>query len=208
MAERDIIINTGDYPGNSNKDKEESKRPKQEKIVQSKVVKSKSSFLKKAAGYFFQDAADEDDLKTTIIFDYLIPTIKDTVVDMGKMLLEGIFYGSTSTHRKSGGAKPYKVSYSDYYENDKKAKPVTKSNSFNFDEVAMASRSDAEQVLDRMIDITREYHAASVADFYDLVGIDCPFTDNKYGWRDLSHTRISRNHNGYVIDFPAPTKLD
>lgn len=208
MAERDIIIDSGNFPGNSNKDKEQPKREKKEKIVQSKVVKSKPSFLRKTASLFFKDAADEEDLKTTIIFDYLIPTVKDTVVEMGKMLLEGIFYGSTTSHRKSGGSKPYKVSYSDYYDTDKKPKKNSVGSSYNLDEIAMDSRSDAERVLDTMIDIIHEYKAASVADFCDLVGVDSNFTDYKYGWTDLSRTRIYRNHNGYVIDFPTPTKLD
>lgn len=208
MAERDIVINTSDYPGNSNKDKEQPKREKKDKIVQSKVIKSKPSVLKKAANIFFKDAADEDDLKSTIIFDYLIPTMKDTIVEMGKMLLEGIFYGSTSTRRKSGGSKPYKVSYSDYYDTDKKPKKASKGSNYSLDEIAMDSRADAERVLDTMIDLIHEYHCASVADFCDLVGVDSNFTDNKYGWTDLTHTRIYRNHNGYVIDFPTPKQLD
>ena len=120
MAEHNIIINSEDFPGNSNKSKEEKQIPKRKKIIDGTVVKSKPSFLRKAAGVIFSDV-NEEDLRTELIFDYLVPTIKDTIVDMGKMLLDAIFYGSTRASHKSGGNKPYKVSYSDYYNSkDKK----------------------------------------------------------------------------------------
>ena len=205
MAEHNIVVND-DFPGNSNKSKEEQPKAKVEKVVSGNIVKSKPSFLKKMAGVIFSDVSEED-LRTEIVFDYLIPTIKDTVVDMGKMLLDAIFYGSTKATRRSGGNKPYKVSYSDYY--DKSPKPTqTKTSSYNFDEIAMDSRADAEHVLDTMIDITREYGAASVGDFCDLVGVDNNFTDYKYGWTDLTRVTVSRTRNGYVINFPNPSKLD
>ena len=206
MAERDILINTDDFPGNSNKSKEEVVKAKVEKVIDGPVKKSKPSFFKKAAGVIFSDVSEED-IRTELIFDYLVPTIKDTIVDMGKMLLDAIFYGSTSAHKKSGGSKPYKVSYSDYYDKDKKV-PVQKASSYNFDEITMNSRGDAEQVLDNMIDLTREYGQVSVGDFCDLVGVDNNFTDYKYGWTDLTRVTISRTRDGYIINFPKPGKLD
>ena len=211
MAEHDIIINPDDFPSNAHKTKKELSKPKQEKVVTGEVKKTKPSFLKRAAEAIFSDV-EEQDLKTQIVFDYLVPTIKDTVVDMGKMLLEAIFYGSTTTRRHSsgGGSKPYKVSYSSYYDNDKKSSSASRKTSYNFDEITMNSRGDAEQVLDTMIEISNEYGAASVGDFLDLVGIDNNFTDYKYGWYkgDLVKTTISRNHSGYIINFSKPTALD
>ena len=206
MAERDIVINLDDFPGNSNKSKEESAKAKVEKVIDGPVKRSKPSFFKKAARVIFSDVSEED-LRTEIIFDYLVPTIKDTVVDIIKMTTEAIFYGSTTPRKKSGGNKPVKVSYSDYYDRDKK--PVqSKASSYNFDEITMNTRSDAEQVLDNLIDITREYGQASVGDFCDLVGVDNSFTDYKYGWTDLTRTTISRTRDGYIINFPTPSKLD
>lgn len=206
MAEHDMKISADDFPGNSDKSKQELSAPKREKVVEGKVEKHKPSFFKKATSVIFSDVSEED-LRTELIFDYLVPTIKDTVVEMGKMLLDAIFYGSTSTHKKSSGSKPYRVSYSDYYDKDKKP-AATKASSYNFDEITMASRADAEQVLDNLIDITREYGQASVGDFCDLVGVDNNFTDYKYGWTDLTRTTVSRTRDGYIINFPKPTKLD
>lgn len=207
MAERDILISTDDFPGNSKKSKEEvQKVNKVSKVIDGTVKRSKPSFFKKAARVIFSDVSEED-LRTEIIFDYLVPTIKDTVVDIIKMTTEAIFYGSSAPRKKSSGSKPYKVSYSDYYDKDKK--PVqNKASSYNFDEITMNTRSDAEQVLDNLIDITREYGQASVGDFCDLVGVDNSFTDYKYGWTDLTRVTISRTRDGYIINFPTPNKLD
>ena len=207
MAERDdiIVIDPKDYPGNSNKSKEVKK--KAEKVVDGAVKRSKPSFFRQAANAIFSDV-NEDDLRSEIIFDYLVPTIKDTIVEMGKMLLDAIFYGSATTHKKSSGNKPYRVSYSNYYDKDDRSPSSIKASSYNFDEIAMNSRGDAEQVLDNLIDMTREYGSASVGDFCDLVGVDNNFTDYKYGWTNLSKTTITRTRDGYIIDFPKPVKLD
>lgn len=208
MAEHNIIVDPNEFPGNSNKSKEEVVKAKVDKVISGKVERRKPSFLKRAASVFFSDISEED-IRTELIFDYLVPTIKDTVVDMGKMLLDAIFYGSTRASKKSSsGTKPYRVSYSDYYDKDKKT-VASKASSYNFDEITLNSRADAEHVLDTMIDIIREYNQASVGDFLDLVGVDNNFTDYKYGWTDLTKVTISRVHGGdYVINFPAPSKLD
>lgn len=208
MAEHGIIISPDDFPGNSNKEKEELATPKREKVVNGEVKCKKPSFFKKTLGIMFADVSEED-MRTEIIFDYLVPTVKDTVVDVIKMVTDMIFYGSARSTKKSGGAKPYRVSYSDYYDSkDKKQLNGTAKKSYNFDEVTMGSRADAEHVLDTMIDITREYGAASVGDFCDLVGVDNNFTDYKYGWTDLTKVTVSRTRDGYIINFPNPSKLD
>jgi len=209
MAERDIIIDPKEYPSNNKKTKFTNEH-KVEKIVQGNVKKTKTSFIKRASSIFFSDVS-EDDIKTELIFDYLIPTIKDTLVDMGKMLLDAIFYGSTTVHKHSSGTnKPVKVSYSSYYDSDKKPKrsEERKLSSYDFSQVVLNSRGDAEDVLDMMIDMIRDYKAVSVADFCDLVGVESNFTDNKYGWTDLTRVTVSRTRDGYIINFPKPVCLD
>lgn len=208
MAERDdiIIIDPKDYPGNSNKSKEKEKK-KAEKVVDGTVKRSKPSFFRQAVGAIFSDISEED-LKSEIIFDYLLPTIRDTIFEMGRMMWSGLFYGSTANHKQSNGNKPYRVSYSNYYDNETKRSAPIKASSYNFDQITLNSRGDAEQVLDNLIEMTQEYGSASVGDFCDLVGVDNNFTDYKYGWTNLSHTTISRTREGYIIDFPKPNKLD
>ena len=221
MAERDIVIDHDKFPGNSNKDKEERKaedRPKQDKIVQGSVRRSKPSIFSKVAESFFSEAANEEDLKTTIIFDYLIPTIKDTIVEMGKMFLDGIFYGSTSTHKQTASNKPYRVSYSGYYDQNKSKPASNRITSRNFYEFIFENeegnrskaRKDAEDTLNKMIEIADQYSTASVADFCEMAGIDGEWTDNNYGWHmeDLvKKTKVVGAGRGYKIIFPEPRSI-
>lgn len=202
MAEHDILINPDDFPSNSNKEKEEHKL---EKVVKGEVKKTKPSFFKKAASAIFADDISEEEIRSELIFDYLVPTIKSTLNEMGKMLLDALFFGSMKPRSKSGNS-PVKVSYSGYYENKNTTQPTSRT-SYNFDEYAFASRADAEEALDQLIELTRTYNAASVADFCDVIGVTGNFTDNKYGWTDLTKTRISRTRDGYVINFPKPSPL-
>ena len=79
MAEHDMITSSDEFPGNSNKSKEEVIKAKVDKVVSGKVEKRKPSFFRKVAGTIFSDVSEED-IRTELIFDYLIPTVKDTVV--------------------------------------------------------------------------------------------------------------------------------
>lgn len=37
---------------------------------------------------------------------------------------------------------------------------------------------------------------------YDLCGMTCNYTDNKYGWKSLARADISRVRDGYMIKLP------
>lgn len=201
MAEREII-DPDNFPSNTNKQKEERKL---QKVIKGDVKIQKPSFFRKALSSIFADDLSEDDIRNELIFDYLVPTVKNTLNEMGKMLLDALFFGSMKPRAKSGNS-PVKVSYSNYYDN-KSSSTATSRTSYNFDEYAFNSRQDAEDALDQLIDLTKNYGAASVADFCDVIGVTSNFTDNKYGWTDLIKVTISRTRDGYIINFPKPSPL-
>lgn len=78
----------------------------------------------------------------------------------------------------------------------------------DFDDILFESRGEAEDVLSYLVDLTIDYGVASVADFYDLSGIESQFTDNKYGWTNLRDACIDRVRNGYIIRLPQAKPLD
>ena len=78
----------------------------------------------------------------------------------------------------------------------------------DFDEIILDTRGEAEEVLSTLVDLTIDYDMATVADLYDLVGIDSNFTDNKYGWTDLRNASVSRVRGGYLINLPHTQPLD
>ena len=57
-----------------------------------------------------------------------------------------------------------------------------------------------EELLDR-------FDAVSVADLFDMAGISCNYTDNKYGWTNLDSARVERVRDGYIIRLPRATTL-
>ena len=77
----------------------------------------------------------------------------------------------------------------------------------NFDEIVLVLRSEAEQVIDQLVNIVARYGQASVANLYELVGFDASHVDNKWGWTDLTGAGVTRVRDGYLLDLPAPHPL-
>lgn len=79
---------------------------------------------------------------------------------------------------------------------------------FDFDEIILPTRVEADQVLERMFDLLDKYEIVTVADLYDLVGVDSNYTDEKYGWEDLRGADVDRlSRGGYLLDLPRPEPL-
>jgi hypothetical protein len=70
------------------------------------------------------------------------------------------------------------------------------------EQVDFKNRQDAAQVLAGLERIIDQYGFASVADYYDLVGVIGQFTDNKFGWVSLAGTTIKDSENLYALNLP------
>lgn len=67
----------------------------------------------------------------------------------------------------------------------------------------------AIKTISSMQDIIKEYGFATVADLYDLAGVTCKYTDNKYGWSDDITFRLHKlDDDRIVITLPEPKLLD
>jgi hypothetical protein len=78
----------------------------------------------------------------------------------------------------------------------------------DFDEIVLESRTEAEEVIDRLFDLVSRYESATVADLYELVGLASSHTDHKWGWTDLRGAGVSRVRGGYLLDLPDPHPLN
>lgn len=93
-----------------------------------------------------------------------------------------------------------KVTYMDYY--DKRQRRV--------DRCVFQNRAEAEKVLEEMIKIIENYGSVSLADYYDLCGVKCDYTDEHYGFvsnDELKKTKIVRCHNGYTHEFSKVMRI-
>ena len=72
----------------------------------------------------------------------------------------------------------------------------------NVDNIRFDSRETAEGVLKALTEIINVYGFVTVADIYDLVGLNATYTEQKYGWLDLKEAKIIRVRSGYKLLLP------
>ena len=203
------------YKPNSHKYKEDNKagaeeRQKFDKITKGAVVTKKKSEINKLKDIFVSE--DIKSVKSYIFMDVLVPAIKDAIEDIVTNAIRMILRGDTSARRSSSAAS--KISYRDYYDGDRRNKdrfrnetrPVTK---YSYDDIILESKGEAEAVLDRMGEIIDIYGMVRVADLYDLVGVTGDYTDNKYGWTNISGAKPVRVRDGrYMLDLPRALPIN
>ena len=201
-----------DFPSNSHKSKEETKKPekKVEKVTSGKVVKQKKTLGKKFAETFLGDNIES--VSSYIIYDIIIPAAKNMISDTVSNGIEMLLFGQTRGSRTRRDRGKSYVSYSNYYKDRDRYRDrqISQRNRarHNFDDIILESRGEAEEVLSHLVDLTEDYGMASVADLYDLVGVTSNFTDNKYGWDNLSSGRVVPVRGGYLLELPRPIVLD
>lgn len=190
------------YEANSHKAREEKKKLK--KVVSGPVITKKKSGFSNLADTFITE--DVENVKQYIIMDVIIPTVKDTVLEMIRMFFYGGTGKSSSSYRKN------RPSYRDYYDNDSGRKNTStnyrRNSGLHYEDVVLPTRMDAVEVLDRLNEVIDEYGIVSVSDLHDLVGMSGPYTANNFGWSNLNNAKIIRVRDGYLLELPKPLPID
>ena len=183
---------------------EEHNEKKREKVVSGKTKKKKRRLL----DIFI--AEDIDNVKEYVYQDVFIPSIKklirDAICNSTDMLLYRDSRGSSK-----GGSSISRPAYRKAFEKERDRSRSTEARDRGqYADVIVDDRSDAEEILRTMDDICEEYGFASVADLYDISGLETKSTDNNYGWtkNGVRDARIVRTMDGYLLKFPRPTPLD
>lgn len=202
------------FPSNSHKSRAEQEEPKKvvKKVISGTVVKKKKTFWRRLTDAIFGE--DVDSVSSYVVHDVLIPAAKNTLSDIVTGGIEMLLFGGDSRPnraRRSNRGGSY-VSYNNYYNRsdrrDERQPSYRNRTRHNFDDIILESRGEAEEVLSNMVDLIEDYGMASVGDLYGFVGLACSYTDNKYGWTNLSSVRPIRVRDGYLLDFPRPMPLD
>lgn len=73
----------------------------------------------------------------------------------------------------------------------------------------LEDRDDAARVIHSLIEYADMYNQASVADYYDLIGVDSVHTDYGFGWTldEIHNSTMSPSGGGFVISFPPALPL-
>lgn len=197
------------YKPNSHKSREEQveasrERKKIERVVNGPVKIKQKGELQKIADAF--TPKDRSDITSYFIWDVLVPTAKKAIVDIVCMCLN---IDDPGFKRKS---TPSKVSYRDYYDKGntrRTAGDPRHASRFDYEDIIIPTRGEAEAVLAQMDDIIDRYTFVSVLDLYDVCGLDAPpYTSDKYGWTDLRTARVVPIRDGYLLKLPRALPFD
>lgn len=198
------------------------KTTRQEPKKVERVTSADARRRKKPLGKQFKATFFSGDARTA--FDYvvihvIVPAIRDTLFEAGQSVIEKLIYGEARSRRRGpmGGPPSGPQGYVAY--NRRPDEPpaaygggrmISRSARarHDFDDIVLESRRDAEEVLDRMYDLLSNFEMATVAELYELTGIQSSHTDNKWGWTDLRGASVSRvRTGGYLLNLPDPEPL-
>lgn len=202
-------INEMNITPNSHKYKAEQKvKAAVEKKPVKKVVKGGVKVRKKSPARKFTDIFISDDVtnvKSYILMDVVVPTVKKLIFDTIRDGAEMLIYGEAK--RGNSGKKPYHSNYISYDRfSDRDYRPSSsykqKETYISPFEYEFDSRTDAENVLIELKNMLHEYGMVSIADLTEMLQITGEYTDNRYGWTNLDNARISRTRDGYILDLP------
>lgn len=211
-----------ELPGNSHRERQGEARAKKspstpaknvERIVEGRVIRRKKPLGRRVKEFFL--GGGEGSIWDFLREDILIPALQDTTHDVITQGAERAIFGQGEYRGRSGrrGRSRGRTDYSRYSRDPRsREEPRRMSHrgraNFNFEEIILDSRAEAEDVIDHLFMLIEKFDMATVADLYDMIGIESTHTDEKYGWEDLRAAGIDRISNGYLLDLPRPEPID
>ena len=198
--------------------------PKDETEVVSKkeiraIVDENDIFVKKKTlgdrikSIFLAD--DIENVKEFAISDVIIPGIKNLIVDSVAMLI----LGDGDYRRRGSGRRDRddrdRVSYNTRYkygdrekDRDRKRRRDEDDEEIEWNEIIFKTIGKADDVLNEMFDLYREYEQVTLRDYYTICHYKSSVFDENWGWDSLKGVRIKRCRGGYILTLPNPISLD
>lgn len=190
------------------------------------INKKQPSFGEKLKRSFVKD--DIKDVRDYVIFDILIPGIQQGLFNAIVGTASQIFhvptprmpyYGGYSGYGNLGQPRltPHERKFRDYNSIQPRAglQPSASSmsqepvyNRFYAQDYPFTYKEDADSVLEQMIDICDADGWVSVAQFFDMADPEGsiagrnPYTNNNYGWHEITTATVKFAGDGYVITLP------
>lgn len=208
----------GNLPGNSQRAPKPPEQPKEkiQQVTSGATVRRKRNLGKKFKETFIQ--GDARTAVSSVFFDILIPSMKDMMFDAFESGVRSLIYGEDAKRRTTSASSGYAGLGHVAYNSMTKAAPARPTEQrvlsrraraqHDFGEIIIASREEAETVLDRMFDIVSRFGSVSVADLCELTGIQSAMTDMKWGWTALEGAKAIRTRQGgFLLDLPVPEQL-
>lgn len=195
---------------------QEEPEKKVEKVITGKVTSKKRSLGRRFLDIFFKDGASPKEIQAYLLEDVIVPAVLDNITEVINSAVEMVFFGEARRRNKkpgSGSGNSARVNYGGYFNSgdsrrDRPSRSIKEQSTREIlEDFIFDSRADAEQVLDDMRELLDRYQQVTVADYLDMLGKTSVYTDNKFGWTDLSRVQVSRVRGGYRIDLPRESAL-
>lgn len=214
-----------DFPANSRKAEEADPPTDRTTRVGEAVTTAQVSRRKRGLGRKFRETFIVGDARSTsehVMFDVLIPAVRDMLYDAFDAGVRRMIFGESSRSRPGGTGGYSSVGHVNYAGMNKSPQPgsrastapqsrsITRSSRarHDFHELIIPDRHGATEVIDQMFEILSRYGSVSVADLYELTGIESSHTDIKWGWTQLRGAKAVRQRNGgFLLDLPEPQPL-
>lgn len=195
------------YRDRSQNEKKDSKK------IASGNLKDRS-FKQKVKDAFISE--EVHDVKSYIIFDVIIPAVKETfrnlIVNTLDMSLFGKVRSSKNTEQRGGSTyiaydRAYGNGREEAYRRQTRSTAPLRINELN--RVVFQNKADAIDVLSHLLEEIEEYHVASIADFLSYSGIDVAPIHHKWGWYDLVDVAVVEDPDsrGFYIKLPKPVEI-
>lgn len=203
------------FPPNSKTVKTADRDPKRvERVTSANAVRRRRSLGKQFKHTFF--GGDAHTAMEYMITSVILPSVKEMLVEAMSSGFERLIYGDSRPRRGAPMGPLGQISYNrmsaSRRPDDRPPLPPRMSRQARarhaFDEIVIQSRQEAEEVLDRLYDLVSRYDSATLADLYELTGLESSHVDHKWGWSDLHGSAIGRvRGGGYLLDLPEPEPL-
>lgn len=157
------------------------------------------------------------DARNYIISDVVVPGFLDMLYDSITRYAGKLIYGdkgipARDKRRSIGGGTNYngivRLSDGESIRSINKKKESSVSGIYDYNEIELKTRADAEMLLDAMTDFLESHDVITVADMYAMAHYEGGnYTDNNWGWADLKGARIERSFDGWILKLPRVRNL-
>lgn len=203
-----------DFPPNSNRIRETEPREQIKAVTSAEPVRRKRGLGRQFKETFFSGSGR--DAFSYMIEEVVVPAIRDMFHDAMQSGIDRLIYGESRRPHRTGPSMGTPnvghVAYNRMSTSSTSAQPRSISRRsrarHDFDELIIPSHAEANEVLDQMFEILSRWGHVTVANLYDLTGIESTHVDMKWGWTNLRGARAVRTRSGgYLLDLPRPEEL-
>lgn len=190
---------------------------KKEEKALAPVVSGKATIKKKSEGRKFIESffqGDANHIGQSVLENVVVPAIKDMIWNSLERAVKGLLYGDFSSSRSSerNSIPARQVDFTRYSDRRRRDdyRDRERDDIYDYGEIFLAERRDAEAVLDRVNELLDRYQWVSVAQLYELAGLRGRYTDHNYGWRerDRRDIYITTTRGGFLIKMPRPRPFE